>query len=130
MKNSNTILLWILAPIILIAGIGGFFIPYSKAIFSGAPAYNIFHIIAAIIAFACLFSKSVAAVRAFNLIFGLIDLYQAAAGFLLFFPIKQFLYRPADNYIHVVLGLVLVGFAIFAKDKTKLTPVKMSADEV
>ncbi len=43
----------------------------------------------------------------FNLAFGLIDLYQAAAGSVDLFPAALFAYRALDDLLHVTLGLGL-----------------------
>ena len=49
---------------------------------------------------------------AFNLGFGLVDLYQVLAGLVGLFPAALFVYRPLDDVLHVVLGLGLVGLGV------------------
>jgi hypothetical protein len=50
-------------------------------------------------------------IKAFNIGFGLIDLYQAAASFLHLFPERHFKWKRADDLLHIVIGafLVIVG---------------------
>jgi len=50
-------------------------------------------------------------IRGFNISFGLIDLYQAAASFMNWFPESHFRWRTGDDILHVIIGaaLVLIG---------------------
>lgn len=103
----NGRVLSVFGPVLIVTGIGGFLIPPRFALMSGAPAYNIFHIVFGIIG--TLLALSQRGIAAFNLAFGLLDLYQVVAGAAGFFPARQFRYKAADHAAHVVLGLVLVG---------------------
>ena len=105
----NARVLGVFGPVLIVTGIGGFLIPPRFALMSGAPAYNIFHIVFGVIGTALVLAKTVAGIAVFNLGFGLVDLYQAVAGLVGFFPARQFRYKPADHVAHVVLGLVLAG---------------------
>lgn len=105
----NGRVLGVFGPVLILTGIAGFVIPPRAALMSGAPAYNVFHILFGIIGTALVLAKSATGVAAFNLAFGAADLYQAAAGIGGFFPARQFRYKPADHVVHVVLGLGLVG---------------------
>ena len=107
----NYYTLAIFAPLLVVVGILGFIVPAGKSLTSGAPAYNVFHIVFGAIGLACVYSHNDTCIRAFNIGFGLIDLYQAAASFLHLFPEKQFRWRRADDILHIVIGvgLVLVG---------------------
>jgi len=107
----NYYVLAIFAPILILVGILGFIIPTNKSLTSGAPAYNIFHIIFGLIGLGVVYSQNETGIRAFNIGFGAIDLYQAAASFLHWFPEKQFQWKRADDVLHIVIGsaLVLVG---------------------
>ena len=105
----NARVLGVFGPVLIVTGIGGFLIPPRFALMSGAPAYNVFHIVFGVIGTALVLAKTVAGIAVFNLGFGLIDLYQAVAGLVGFFPARQFRYKPADHVAHVVLGLVLAG---------------------
>ena len=53
--------------------------------------------------------------------FGVIDLYQAAAGVTGIFPAQIFALRPADHVVHVALGTLLVFFGarFFAAPKSE-----------
>jgi heme/copper-type cytochrome/quinol oxidase subunit 4 len=107
----NYYVLLIFAPILILVGILGFVIPDKKSLTSGAPAYNIFHIIFGITGLIIVLFGPAQYIRAFNIVFGAIDLYQAAASFLHIFPEKQFRWKRADDVLHIVIGaaLVLVG---------------------
>ena len=107
----NYYVLLIFAPLLIVTGIAGFLIPPEKGLTSGAPAYNIFHIIFGLLGLGLVYCNHDPCIRAFNIGFGVIDLYQAAASFLHFFPEKQFRWKRADDVLHIVIGagLVLVG---------------------
>lgn len=106
----NYSVLIIFAPLLVLTGIFGFIIPANKSLTSGAPAYNIFHIIFGLGGI-MIATHHYDYIRAFNVAFGLIDLYQAAASRLHIFPEKQFRWKKADDVLHIVIGigLVLIG---------------------
>src|SRR2546421_383114 len=109
----NYLILLIFAPILVLAGIAGFIIPERKSFTSGAPAYNVFHILFGLLGLAILyFGRNTTAISCFNIGFGIIDLYQAAASKMGWFPAEQFRWKKADDILHIVIGLalVLVGF--------------------
>lgn len=110
----NYYVLMIFAPTLVIIGILGFLIPERKSLTSGAAAYNIFHVTFGFLGLLLLASQNESFVRAFDIGFGLIDLYQAAASKLNWFPIKQFKWKKADDVLHIVVGLALVLVGIFA----------------
>jgi hypothetical protein len=102
----------IFAPILIVAGLLGFVVPRKKALTSGAPAYNIFHLIFGAIGIACARSAGRRPARAFNLGFGAFDLYQAVANRRGWFPQRWFRWKTADDVLHVAIGAVLVGAAL------------------
>ena len=106
----NYYILIVFAPLLILTGIAGFLIPKDKSLTSGAPAYNIFHIVFGI-AGLLIATHHPQWIRWFNIGFGAIDLYQAAASYLHIFPEKYFRWKKADDILHVVIGaaLVLVG---------------------
>lgn len=106
-------MLLILAPLLILIGILGFVIPQNKSLTSGAPAYNIFHIIFGLAGLAILYFNHDSCIRAFNIGFGLIDLYQAAASFAHVFPEKYFRWTRVDDVLHIVIGAALVIVGIF-----------------
>ncbi len=107
----NFYILLIFAPLLILTGIAGFVIPQNKGITSGAPPYNIFHITFGVLGLAVVYFQNDASIRAFNIGFGVIDLYQALASFLGWFPKAQFKWKRADDVLHIFIGpaLVLVG---------------------
>ncbi len=106
----NFYILIIFAPLLILTGISGFIIPKKNSLTSGAPAYNIFHIVFGLTGL-IIATHHYDYIRVFNIGFGLIDLYQAAASFLHLFPEKHFKWKRADDVLHIVVGagLVLVG---------------------
>ncbi len=128
--SLNYYVLLVFAPLLIVVGISGFVIPEKKSLTSGAPAYNIFHIVFGLIGLACLFlgpTISASKVplpfdflllpsgfpRAFNVGFGLIDLYQAAASYLHIFPERHFRWKRTDDILHVAIGTALVIVGVF-----------------
>jgi len=109
----NYYVLIVFAPLLILTGIAGFLVPEKKALTSGAPAYNIFHIVFGLVGLALALSQNDAAIRAFNIGFGAIDLYQAAASRLHLFPEKQFRWKRADDVLHVVIGTILILVGVF-----------------
>lgn len=110
----NFWVLTIFAPILILTGILGFVIPANKSLTSGAPAYNVFHIVFGSVGIALVLGQNETGIRVFNIGFGVIDLYQAAASFLHLFPEKHFIWKRADDILHLVIGSVLVLVGIFA----------------
>ena len=111
--DTNYYVLLVFAPLLILTGILGFIIPPKKGLTSGAPAYNIFHIIFGL-AGIMIATHHYDYIRTFNIGFGLIDLYQAAASFLHFFPEKHFRWKRADDVLHIVVGAALVAVGLFA----------------
>lgn len=109
----NYYVLAVFAPILIVVGILGFLIPENKGLTSGAPAYNIFHIFFGMVGLAMLLFGGDSMHRAFNIGFGVIDLYQAAASFLGLFPKSLFKWKRADDVLHVVIGAALVAVGVF-----------------
>lgn len=111
MEGLNYYVLLIFAPLLILVGILGFIIPQNKSLTSGAPAYNIFHIVFGVIGAVIVYTNFEPSIRAFNIGFGLIDLYQAAASFAHLPPEKFFRWTKVDDILHIVIGagLVLVG---------------------
>lgn len=116
-KPLNSLLLTAFAPILIVAGILGFVTPPSLALMSGATPYNLFHIFFGLVGVGVLATKRVSLAKLFNIGFGAIDLYQAIASFAGLFPTTLFAYKRADDVLHIVLGLLLVGIGLFA-DRT------------
>ncbi len=113
--TRNVQLLTLFAPLLLAAGVLGFVVPPQLSLMSSAAPYNVFHLIAGSLGLAIARRKLVPAAIAFNLIFGAIDLYQALAGLTGLFPAQLFLLRPADHFVHVLFGLLLVGVGYLGK---------------
>lgn len=109
----NYYVLLVFAPVLIVVGVLSFIIPENKSLTSGAPAYNIFHIVFGVIGLACVFFGVEPCARGFNIGFGAIDLYQAVASYLGWFPKAQFRWKRADDVLHIVIGLGLIALGIF-----------------
>ena len=116
-KPLNVLLLTAFAPILIVAGVLGFVTPPSMALMSGAAPYNLFHLFFGLVGIGLLLTKRLPLARAFNIGFGAVDLYQAVASFAGLFPTALFAYKLADDVLHIVLGLLLVGVGVFADRK-------------
>jgi len=109
--NLNYVTLLIFAPVLILTGVLGFILP--AGLMSNAPAYNIFHIIFGVIGLMFVLSKNQNLIRAFNIGFGLIDIYQAIASFMNLFPENYFQWKPADDILHIIIGAALVLVGVF-----------------
>jgi Domain of unknown function (DUF4383) len=105
--NVNRIVARVFGPTLILTGLAGFVIPSKKAATSGAPAYNVFHLTFG--ALGIVASRRGSTARAFNLGFGAIDLYQAVASRRGWFPKRLFRWKPADDVLHVVIGVGLIA---------------------
>lgn len=112
-KSLNYKVLFVFAPVLILTGVAGFLIPPEKALTSGATVYNIFHIVFGALGLLLLVLRNENYIRAFNLGFGLIDLYQAIASFAHLFPEQYFKWTRADDVLHIVIGAFLVAVALY-----------------
>jgi hypothetical protein len=113
--TRNVQLLSVFAPLLLAAGVLGFLVPGHLSLMSGAPAYNVFHLVAGSVGLLLALRRLVTPAIAFNLVFGAIDLYQALAGLTGWFPAQLFALRPADHTVHIFFGLLLVGVGVLGQ---------------
>jgi hypothetical protein len=111
--SLNRTTLVIFAPVLILAGIAGFLVPAEKSLTSGATAYNIFHIVFGVIGLLLVLSKREYFASLFNLLFGLIDLYQALASYLHLPPETSFQWTKVDDILHVVIGLALATIGTY-----------------
>ena len=114
-EACNAMVASVLAPLLVLTGALGFALPSRWALLSGAPAYNLFHGVTGMIGIWLVIHAGGRGAVAFNLGFGLVDLYQALAGSVGLFPAALFAYRPLDDVLHVVLGLGLVGLGVLGR---------------
>ena len=121
-KSLNFITLAIFAPVLIIAGIAGFLVPAEHSLTSGAPAYNIFHLIFGAIGLLIVWTRKELWLTAFNFGFGLIDLYQALASVLHLPPEKYFMWTRVDDILHVLIGLALVIIGLYGLYKLENSP--------
>ena len=118
-KSLNFITLAIFAPVLIIAGIAGFLVPAEASLTSGAPAYNIFHIVFGVLGLLVVWTRNERLLSSFNFGFGLIDLYQAMASALHLPPEEYFLWTRVDDILHVLIGLALVIIGVYGFFKLK-----------
>jgi hypothetical protein len=115
LENLNFLILAIFAPILVLVGILGFIIPANRSLTSGATPYNIFHIVFGIIGAILILNGNEGGIRAFNIGFGLIDLYQAVASYANLFPKQYFKWTRVDDILHIVVGALLVLIGVFGQ---------------
>jgi hypothetical protein len=97
--------------------VAGFLIPGEQSLTSGAPAYNVFHIVFGMIGLLVLWSGKEKLISFFNAGFGLIDLYQALASYLNLVPEQYFLWTAVDDVLHVIIGLALLIVGCYGLSK-------------
>jgi hypothetical protein len=107
LRTANYITLASFAPLLMLVGVAGFLIPPQLSLTSGAPAYNIFHLIFGLLGGLVLWSGKEALISSFNAAFGLIDLFQAFASYADLPPERYFLWTRVDDILHIVIGLTL-----------------------
>jgi preprotein translocase subunit Sss1 len=112
-KPLNYKVLLVFAPVLILTGILGFILPPAAALTSGAEPYNLFHLIAGALGVLLLVLRRENYIRAFNLGFGLIDLYQALASYLHLFPEEYFQWTRVDDVLHIVIGAGLVSVGLY-----------------
>lgn len=102
---------WVLAgfaPLLIVVGVLGL-VSRREGSTSTAPAYNVFHIVSGVAGLAVLvLDGSDSSARLFNVAFGLVDLYQALASRMGWFPKELFRWKHRDDVLHVVIGAGLV----------------------
>ena len=111
-KSLNYITLSIFAPLLILVGIAGFVIPPEQALTSGAPAYNIFHLVFGVLGLLVVWTRGERSISLFNFGFGLIDLYQAFASYAHLPPQEYFLWTRVDDILHIIIGLALMIIGI------------------
>ena len=107
-RDVSRSVLRVFGPVLIVTGLLGFVVPQRKALTSGAPAYNIFHLIFGSLGIACAASRRRSPARMFNIGFGALDLYQAVASRRGWFPQRWFRWKMADDVLHVGIGAALV----------------------
>lgn len=112
-RDVNQTVAKVFGPTLILTGIAGFVIPAKKAATSGAPAYNVFHLLFG--ALGIIASRRRGTARAFNLGFGAVDLYQAVASRRGLFPQRWFRWKTADDVLHVAIGAGLVAVGLIQR---------------
>jgi hypothetical protein len=97
----------VFGPVLVLTGVLGLALPDLGGPMSTAVPYDVFHIAFGVLAIAIVLAGGTRAAAAFNLGFGLIDLWQAVAGVTGLYPAALFALRPGDHVVHLVLGLAL-----------------------
>ena len=113
-NKLNWLVLSIFAPLLIIVGIAGFVVPEQYSLTSGATPYNLFHILFGAIGLFISSLKRELFAAFFNILFGVIDLYQALASVIGLTPKQYFLWTPVDDYLHVLIGVVLIAVGVRA----------------
>ena len=106
---------WVLgvfAPLLILVGVLGVLNPDAGGRTSTAPAYNVFHLAFGVLGLAVVVWGDPGAIRTFLIGFGLIDLYQALASRLHWFPEASFRWTPTDDLLHLVIGMLLIAAGV------------------
>ncbi len=111
-RSLNRLTLWVFGSVLLITGIGGFVIPAEYALMSGAPAYNLFHLAFGGLALGLTVWGGEREAVAFNVGFGVIDLYQLAASLLGWWPVAVIQWTWADDLAHGLIGVALIAIGL------------------
>lgn len=118
-KTLNYKVLLVFAPVLILIGVLGFLIPPEKAFTSGAPVYNLLHLVFGAIGLLILFAGNEKYIRLFNIGFGLIDLFQALSSFTHLFPEQYFRWTRVDDILHIVIGAGLILVGLYGSKKPK-----------
>jgi len=119
-KRVNFVTLAIFAPVLILAGVGGFLVPPRLSLTSGAAPYNVFHIFFGTIGLIILWTRKDSLVSFFNFGFGWIDLYQALASYANLPPKQYFLWTRTDDVLHILIGSALVfigGYGLLKRER-------------
>jgi len=129
-RDLNNVVLAVFAPLLIVVGVAGFFIPPAQSLTSGATPYNVFHILFGALGLLALTFQSGRFASIFNAGFGLIDLYQALASYLDLPPRQHFLWTQVDDILHLVIGLTLaiIGFYGIFKGRPFQEPSGIQGD--
>jgi hypothetical protein len=95
--------------LLVLTGAMGLLRPEPGGLMSQAVPYDIFHIAFGALGLTVGLRRAPGESAAFNLGFGLIDLWQVVAGWSGVFPAPLFALRPADHVVHLVVGVLLVA---------------------
>ena len=120
-KSLNYKVLFILSSALVLTGILGFILPLGTIPVSNESAYNIFHIAFGAIGFLLIIFRYENPIRVFNIVFGLMEIYQAIASYSQLFPEQYFKWTQVDDGLHIIIGiaLVIVGLYGFISSRGK-----------
>src|SRR3954463_3121299 len=105
-SRRNVVCAAVFGAVLVATGVAGLVLP-DAGLMSAAVPYDLFHIGFGLLGVGVALGRRPRRAAAFNLGFGLIDLYQAVAGAIGIAPAALFALRPADHVVHLVLGLAL-----------------------
>lgn len=101
--------------VLVLVGILGFFMGDNVFGFEVNTVHNVVHIVTGLIALWAGFSASGSYAKTYNIIFGLVYLVVAIAGFMNFATVVDLLaINSADNWLHIVIAVVSLGVGFFA----------------
>jgi hypothetical protein len=122
--SFNRVTLAIFGPVLILTGTLGFLLSPELTPTSDAAPYNIFHIVFGVIGLLIALTWLEWPAIIFNLVFGSIDLYQFAASYANLFPEQLFQWTPADDVLHIVLGLILALLGLYGYLTNRPVPVR------
>lgn len=115
MRRLNYYTLLVFAPILILTGVMGLITQSGTGLMSDAFAYDVFHIVFGVIGLGLVLLKKEPLIRAFNIGFGAIDLYQLVASLLHLFPEEQFRWKWTDDAAHLLIGVALIVIGLLAR---------------
>ncbi len=114
----------IFGPVLILTGTLGFLLSPELTPTSDAAPYNIFHIIFGVIGLAVVLTRLEWPAILFNIVFGTLDLYQFVASYANLYPKQLFQWTPADDVLHIVLGLLLAFLGLYGYLTNRPVPVR------
>ena len=108
--------------VFILVGLLGFFNNPILGIFAVNGAHNVVHLLIGIVMVIMASQGEASAAMSMN-IFGVVYLLVAVLGFVMKSPMLGFIaYNGADNWLHVVLGIVLLAAGMSAKKSVPAAP--------
>jgi hypothetical protein len=118
-RSLNRTVLLVFAPLLILTGVSGLVLPPGAGLMSDAPAYDLFHICFGLLGLGLLYGRSDRGIRMFNIVFGAVDLYQVCADWAGWFPGEYFRWRPADDVVHIVVGIGLIAVGLYGWSRSR-----------
>ncbi len=117
-NSQQQLLAQVVGAVLTLAGVAGFLTGGTLLIFGVNALHSVVHLLSGVLGLAAGFSAGGQWARYYNQGFGVVYLIVTVLGFVAPVPMASLLaINPADNFLHLALGLVLagVGFDVLSK---------------